>query len=121
MNGLVVPTGQAPGTKVNVTFGGLQPRTHYWVAVRAVDVCNVVSTYAVAELTTTKTNFTQLSGCFVATAAYGSALQPQVAALRQVRDRLLGKNPISRRAPSSTTVRVQRRPRCCGRATRLER
>ena len=43
------------------------------------------SQYAVAELTTTKTNFTQLSGCFVATAAYGSALQPEVAALRRVR------------------------------------
>jgi hypothetical protein len=94
MTGLVVPTGQQPGTAVDVTFGGLQPRTHYWVAVRAVDVCNVVSGYAVAELTTTKTNFTQLSGCFVATAAYGSALQPQVAALRQVRDRLLGTNAI---------------------------
>jgi hypothetical protein len=94
MTGLVVPTGQTPGTKVNVIFGGLQPRTHYWIAVRAVDVCNVVSAYAISELTTTKPNFTQLSGCFVATAAYGSALQPQVAALRQVRDRLLGTNAI---------------------------
>ncbi len=94
MTGLVVPTGQPPGTAVDVDFGGLQPRTHYWVAVRAVDVCNVVSPFAVAELTTTRTNFTQLSGCFVATAAWGSALAPQVAALRQVRDRLLGQNAL---------------------------
>jgi hypothetical protein len=94
MSGLVVPTGQAPGAAVDVEFGGLQPSTHYWVAIRAADVCNVNGPYAVAELTTTRTNFTQLSGCFVATAAYGSALQPQVAALRRVRDRLLGANAL---------------------------
>jgi hypothetical protein len=94
MTGLVVPTGQAPGTAISVELGGLQPATHYWVAIRAADVCNVNGPYAVAELTTTKVNFTQLSGCFVATAAYGSALQPQVAALRRVRDRLLGANAL---------------------------
>ena len=32
--------------------------------------------------------FTKLSGCFVATAAWGSAMAPDVAAMRQVRDRL---------------------------------
>jgi hypothetical protein len=32
--------------------------------------------------------FTQLSGCFVATAAWGSAMAPDVAAMRKVRDRL---------------------------------
>ena len=32
--------------------------------------------------------FTQLSGCFIATAAYGSAEEHSVAALRRVRDRL---------------------------------
>ena len=94
MSGLVVPTGQTPGAAVDVDFGGLQPLTHYWVAIRAADVCNVNGPYAVAELTTTRINFTQLSGCFVATAAYGSALQPQVAALRRVRDRLLGANAL---------------------------
>jgi hypothetical protein len=91
MTGLIVPTNQPV---VDVDFGGLQPKTHYWIAVRAVDVCNVVGPIAVAEFTTTRTNFTQLSGCFVATAAYGSALEPQVSALRQVRDRLLGANAL---------------------------
>jgi hypothetical protein len=94
MTGLAVPTGPKMGEPIDVDFGGLQPKTHYWVAVRAVDVCNVVSAVSVSELTTTQTNFTKLSGCFVATAAYGSALEPQVAALRQVRDRLLGVNPL---------------------------
>ena len=64
------------------------------VAIRAADVCNVNSPYAVAELTTTRQFFTQLSGCFIATAAYGSALQPQVAAMRQARDALRARSPL---------------------------
>jgi hypothetical protein len=59
---------------------------HYYVGVRAVDRCGVAGPIAVAELDTTKINFTMLSGCFIATAAYGSAMEPQVAALRSVRD-----------------------------------
>jgi len=39
-------------------------------------------------MSTTKINFTKLSGCFVATAAFGSALEPRVQALRTVRDEL---------------------------------
>jgi hypothetical protein len=86
---LMVPTGGAPGSPVDVDFGGLNPSTHYWVGVRAVDGCNRAGPNAVAEVTTTRTNFTQLQGgCFVATAAWGSALAPEVAALRRARDRL---------------------------------
>ena len=60
---------------------------------RAVDVCNRAGPHAVAELTTTKVDYTQLSGCFVATAAWGSPLQPSVAAMRRVRDRLRADAP----------------------------
>jgi hypothetical protein len=87
---LMVPVNGAPGSPVDVDFGGLNPKTHYWVGVRAVDLCNRSGPPAVAEVTTTDINYTKLSGpCFIATAAWGSALEPQVAALRRVRDRLV--------------------------------
>jgi len=86
---LMVPVNGAPGSPVDVDFGGLNPTTHYWVGVRAVDLCNRPGPPAVAEVTTTAINYTKLSGpCFIATAAWGSALEPQVAALRRARDRL---------------------------------
>ena len=78
---------------MKVKFGGMQPLTTYSVAVRGVDMCNVPGPFAVAEVMTTRINFTQLSGCFVATAAYGSALEPRVEALRSARDALRRRQP----------------------------
>ncbi len=46
------------------------------------------SDIALTAFVTPAQKFTQLSGCFVATAAYGSEMQPQVAALRSLRDTL---------------------------------
>jgi len=52
-------------------------------------------------VTTTRINFTQLppisltkAQCFIATAAWGSAMEPTVAAMRRARDRLLTDVPL---------------------------
>jgi len=100
---LVIPVGQPAGTAVDVDFGGLRPLTHYWVGVRAVDDCNRPGPHVVVEVTTTKTNFTQLPPvslnpghpqCFIATAAWGSAMEPSVKAMRRARDRLVAEVPL---------------------------
>ena len=91
---LVIPRNRNPGDGVEVDFGGMLPLTHYWVALRAVDVCNVPGPFAVAEMTTTEVHFTKLSGCFIATAAYGSTLDPAIASLRALRDQLRPRNIV---------------------------
>jgi hypothetical protein len=92
--GLTIPTSGNPGSTVAVELGGMDPLTRYFVAVRALDNCNVAGPYAVTKLTTTRVNFTKLSGCFVATAAYGSELEPRVESLRRVRDALLPRSAL---------------------------
>ena len=77
-----------PGSLTSVSLSNLKPVTQYAVAVRAVDPCGQVSPIATVTFKTPAMKFTQLSGCFVATAAWGSALAPDVAAMRRVRDRL---------------------------------
>ena len=98
---LVIPTDGAPGTPVDVDFGGLSPLTHYYVGVRAIDGCNRAGPHAVAELTTTKINFVKLppvsltkAQCFIATAAWGSGMEPTVVAMRRARDQLLAEVPL---------------------------
>ncbi len=93
---LTVPTDGQPGDTVTVDFGGLSPQTTYYVAMRAVDECNADGPIATGQVTTTKIHFTTVSPCFVATAAYGSALAPRVGVLRRLRDRHLRTNAVGR-------------------------
>ena len=78
----------SPGSPASFSIPGLRPSTQYVVGVRAVDGCGQTSAITESTFVTPVMHFTQLSGCFVATAAWGSALGPQVRALRRVRDRL---------------------------------
>jgi hypothetical protein len=77
----------APGTMATFTVRELKPNSEYVVAVRSVGRCGTVSNMVQVPLTTKDQQFTMLSGCFVATAAYGSSLAPAVNAMRAVRDR----------------------------------
>lgn len=84
-----IPTSAAPGQSVSFDIGQLTFSSHYWVAVRALDGCNASGPIAVTEFTTPAIEFTTVSPCFVATAAYGSPMASEVGALRRFRDRYL--------------------------------
>jgi hypothetical protein len=93
---LTLPVEGAPGERVEVDFGGLRPRTRYWVAVRAVDTCNAAGPVVAGELRTTEIHFTTVSPCFVATAAWGTPMAAEVGALRRFRDRHLRNHALGR-------------------------
>jgi hypothetical protein len=86
-----VPVGrvepQPPGTMATVELRELKPLTDYVIGVRALGRCGTQSMLVQKQFTTADFEFTQLTGCFIATAAYGSSLAPAVNSLRAARDR----------------------------------
>jgi len=86
----------APGSSHTVTISGVLAQTSYAVAVRGVSSCNKQSPIASEVVMTAEQKFVQLNGCFVATAAWGSPLEPELEPLRQLRNRYLLGNPAGR-------------------------
>ena len=90
-----------PGQTVSALIKGLQSKTHYYVAVRPESRCGALGSLITAETETSSAVFATLSGCFIATAAYGAEWEPEVALLRHFRDQYLMNNPLGQVAVAS--------------------
>ena len=89
-------TATTAGASYSVKIQNLQAKTQYAVAVRGVSPCGKPSKVISAVAMTDDQKFTTLSGCFIATAAYGTEMESSVTALRAFRDRRLLSNPAGK-------------------------
>jgi hypothetical protein len=78
-----------PGQAQTLTIENLLPRLEYSFAVRAFDECKNYGEVRVLQVTTPEYTGGHVDACFVATAAFGSLLEHDVAMLRRFRDRFL--------------------------------
>ena len=121
----------AAGATLSRTIAGLMPKTSYAIAVRGKNGCNKPSPVVSQVVMTEDQKFTTLSGCFVATAAWGTPMESSLNTLRPlpryapadlgsrpaVRGRLLRVWPLARRrggARRPPARRCANRPRPAG-------
>jgi hypothetical protein len=88
----------APGAPLAGTVDQLMSATSYGVAVRAVTACGSKSAVVSKVAQVPLHQFATLHGCFIATAAFGSPMMAQVAALRKFRDTRMVTNSIGQLA-----------------------
>lgn len=80
---------EEPGELQTFTIEELRPRLDYSIGIRAYDECGNYGGLAVLQVITPERASGTVDACFVATAAYGSLMEADVATLRRFRDRFL--------------------------------
>lgn len=82
-----------PGARVEFELTGLKPQTKYVLGIRAKGACQQAASLVTVPFETPPMVFTQLSGCFIATAAFGTPLK--IDGLRWARDRAMAASPLA--------------------------